>query len=329
MLARTRARLANEAATWRHLGLIDDRLAELLAERYDARGSAGVMLLKWLGFFGIFMLAFSVLGFIGIMVSRAGLLGPAVLVSLAAGGVWWAGARLSVDTRQRYPVLGAALLTVGLVGAYGALALFVEAFGGEFRNVFGKLLIVVAIAALATAYRFRLRWPLLLGLLFFFHAIGSWHAYGGHGAYFAHIVDKRLMALVALGAIGFGVYHESKLEEGPLARHVGFGSLYLIFGLLYLNLSLWFLTVEGRPTLALVLLFAAAAIAQIVAGAALKDSRFTGFGIVFLSINLYTRFFEHFWDRVSAGTFFALAGLAAVVLGFLFERLGNRPEARA
>jgi hypothetical protein len=320
MLARTRALLANEAATWRHLGIIDDRLAETLAERYDARGSAGAMLLKWLGFFGIYMLASAILGFVGLMVAQAGLIASAVLLSIAAGAVWWVGARLSVDRRQRYPVLGAALLTVGLLGAYGALALFTAAAGGQLQRVFGDLLFIVAAAALATAYRFRLRWPLLLGLLFFFHAVGSWHGYAGHGAYFADIVDKRLMALVSLGAVVFGVYHESKLEAGPLARHAGFGSLYLIFGLLYLNLSLWFLTIEGTTTLGWVLLFAAAAIGQIVAGAALKDSRFTGFGIVFLSINMYTRFFEHFWDRLSAGTFFTLAGLAALVLGFLFER---------
>jgi hypothetical protein len=48
MLPRTRERLANEAAIWRHLGLIDDTLAGVLAARYDARGSGGLILLRWL-----------------------------------------------------------------------------------------------------------------------------------------------------------------------------------------------------------------------------------------------------------------------------------------
>lgn len=330
MLRQTRARLANEAATWRHLGLIDASLAERLAERYDARGTAGATLLRWLGFFGMFWLASAILGFIGVVAASAGYFGSAVFLTVAAGATGWVGGRLAIDPRRRFPVLGSALLTVSLVGVYGALALFVLAFGGRLERTYGVLLFVVSAAAFAVAYRFRLRWPLLLALLLFFHAVGSWHAYAGHGAYFASIADERLMALVALFAAGFGWYHESKLEEGRLARHVGFGGLYLIFGLLYLNLSLWFLTLPhplSNPTRAWVLVFAAAALAQIVAGAAFKDSRFTGFGIVFLSINLYTRFFEYYWDRWSAGVFFAVAGVAALVLGFIFERLGSRPGA--
>jgi uncharacterized membrane protein len=104
-----------------------------------------------------------------------------------------------------------------------------------------------------------------------------------------------------------------------LRRCAGFGGLYLIFGLLYLNLSLWFLTLFGKP-LDWILAFTAAGIAQIVAGARLRDARFTGFGIVFLAIDLYTRYFEHFWDRLSLGVFFLLAGALAMAFGYLFER---------
>ena len=316
--------MADEAAKWRNLGLIDDRQADLLAERYDARGSARNILLKWLGFFGMFMLGSAVLGFVGVIVADSGYAVPAVLLTIVAGAVGWIGARLAVDPRRRYPVVGSALLTVSLIMVYGALLLFVGAFDGDLERLFGVLLLVIAAAAFAVAYGFRLRWPLLLALLFFFHGVGAWNAYGGSGAYFADIADPQAMALIALLVIGFGVHHESVLEAGPLRRHVGFGGLYLVFGLLYLDVSLWFLTLP-RPTLTWVLTFAGAAIAQIVAGAALKDSRFTGFGIVFLSINLYTRLFEHYWDRLSAGAFFAVAGLAALALGLLFERLGNRP----
>ena len=155
--------------------------------------------------------------------------------------------------------------------------------------------------------------------MLFFHGLGGWHAYGGQGAYFASIQDERLMALAALAAILVGLWHEHWLENGPLWRCVGFGALYLIFGLLYLNLSLWFLTLFGKP-LDWMLTFTAAAIAQIIVGARLRDARFTGFGIVFLAIDLYTRFFEHFWDQLSAGAFFLVAGALAMALGYGFER---------
>ena len=78
-------------------------------------------------------------------------------------------------------------------------------------------------------------------------------------------------------------------------------------------------TASLRP-LDWVLVFTLAGIAQIVAGARLHDARFTGFGIVFLAINLYTRFFEHFWDQLSAGAFFLIAGALAMLLGYAFER---------
>lgn len=327
MLSRTRERLANEAATWRHLGLIDDRLASVLAERYDARGSMGLLLLKWLAFFGIFMLCSAVIAFVGIVLADASPLVPGLLLAGVAAGLWHLGARLSLDPARRHPLIGAALLTVSLMGLHGALSLVYVGLGGDrYESSVPWLLLLTSAAALATAYRFRLRWPLLLGLMLFFHAVGSWHAYGGHGSYFADIQDERVMAVVALLAAAFGVWHESRLEAERLPQHVGFGGLYIIFGLLYLNLSLWFLSIGWRAELAWVLVFTAAAIGQIVAGAFLKDSRFTGFGIVFLSIDIYTRFFEHFWDRLEAGSFFTVAGGLALAAGAVFERTAKRGE---
>ena len=324
MLARTRERLANEAATWRHLGLIDEALANTLAERYDARGSAGTLLLKWLGLFGILALGSALISILGMLAADMGAGASAFLAAVISGSLWFLGANLAVDPRQRHPILGSALITVALIGSYGTLFLLAEALGfHHYEHFRGNLLFATAAAALGTAYRFGLRWPLLLGVLCFFHGVGMWHAYGGHGSYFAHIHDQRLMALAALAAIGLGVWHERKLEEGPLSRRAGFGSVYLIFGLLYLNLSLWFLSLKGIR-LDWVLLFTAAGIAEIITGAALKDSRFTGFGVVFLGIDLYTRFFEHFWDRLSAGSFFALAGFLGMSLGAGFEYLARR-----
>jgi hypothetical protein len=97
----------------------------------------------------------------------------------------------------------------------------------------------------------------------------------------------------------------------------------VIFGLLYLNLCTWILSLFPGG-LEWVLLFTATGVAQLVAGAALKDARFTGFGIVFLSIDLYTRLFEQFWDRLSAGTSLLVAGLLALALGIAFEWRARR-----
>ncbi|MFZ1325808.1 MAG: hypothetical protein WAT67_07265 [Candidatus Contendobacter sp.] len=70
--------------------------------------------------------------------------------------------------------------------------------------------------------------------------------------------------------------------------------------------------------------FTAAGSAQIIMGARLHDARFTGFGIVFLAINLYTRYFEHFWDRLALGLFLLLGGALALALGYVGERWSQR-----
>lgn len=314
----TRDLLTREITDWHQQGLIDRSLLDILLPRYETRGRFLAALLKWLGLFAIFQLGLAVLTFIAMMAQSALL--AALLLGGIGVGLWWFGARLATDPKQLHPFTGTVLITASLAAAFGTFVLLHVALGGEPEGqTIPTILLLTGVLAALTAYRYRLRWPLLLALLLFFHGLGAWHAYGGHGAYFAHIQDERLMALAALATIGLGLWHERRLEPGPLRRCAGFGGLYLIFGLLYLNLSLWFLTLFGKP-LDWMLTFTAAAIAQIVVGARLHDARFTGFGIVFLAIDLYTRFFEHFWDRLSAGTFFLVAGAMAMAFGYGFER---------
>ncbi|MDA0706099.1 MAG: hypothetical protein O2907_07275 [Proteobacteria bacterium] len=82
---------------------------------------------------------------------------------------------------------------------------------------------------------------------------------------------------------------------------------------------MWFLTIPYGNRLA-VLAFSAAGVAQLILGGRFHGGRFTGFGIVFLSINIYTRLFESFWDEASKGTFLVASGAVALTAGYLFEK---------
>ncbi|HCK81533.1 MAG TPA: hypothetical protein PK880_04420 [Candidatus Competibacter sp.] len=318
MRAVTHDLLSREATDWHQQGVIDRPLLDLLLQRYARRGEFLTALLKWLGVFAILQLGLAVLASIAFLLQSATV--ATLILGAISMGLWYVGIRLATDPRRAYPHTGAILVTAGLAASFGTFVVGYIAVTGQPENppIPTFMLLTGALGA-ATAYRYRLRWPLLLALVLFFHGLGAWHTYGGHGAYFADIQEPRLMAVIALAVAVLGVWHERQLELGPLRRCVGFGGLYLIFGLLYLNLSLWFLTLPDEP-LSWVLLFTAAAIAQIVAGARLHDARFTGFGIVFLAINLYTRYFEHFWDRLSLGAFFLIAGALAMAFGAVFER---------
>lgn len=312
-------KLVNEVAEWGHSGLIDSQLQDTLNHRYDSDMTMGRVLLRWLGFVAVFLLGMSVLGFIGMaMGEAAAYFAPFILAAFAAVA-WVSGVRMATDPTQRYATSGAVLVTVSFFVAFGAMALVYElADGDNWRYAVPAMMSLVAGAAMVTSYRYSLRWPLVVAVLLIFHAVGNRHGYWGHGAYFMGIRDEWLMLAVALGAVALGTWHEQSHEADENHRHVGFGHVYIIFGLLYANLSLWFLSIPGRE-LFLALLFAAGAVLQLVLGARLHDGRYTGFGIVFLSINIYTRMFEGFWDDMSKGTFFLLSGIIAMVAGGVFE----------
>ena len=315
----TQELLAREVTAWHQQGLIDQSLLETLLPRYETHSRFLSALLKWLGLFAIFLLGLAVLAFIA-SASDSALL-AAILLATVGGGFWYFGLQFATDPRQTRPFTGSVLITASLAAAFGVFMLLQIGLLGEDhaeRNI-PLMLLLTGVLATLTAYCYHLRWPLLLGLLAFFHGLGVWHTYGGQGAYFADIQDPKWMAVIALITIGIGLWHERRLELSVLRRCVGFGALYLIFGLLYLNLSLWFLTLPRGP-LDWVLIFTAASITQIIVGARLHDARFTGFGIVFLAIDLYTRYYEHFWDQLSLGVFFLLGGVLAMAFGYACER---------
>jgi len=313
-------KLSNEVSEWGHRGLVNDEQLGLLKTRYRSDEAMLGLFLRWLGFFAVWSLGASIIGLIGMSMGKsAEYMVPVVLLAFSYY-LWRKGTQMAVDPQQRHPLAGAVLVTVGLIAGYAALLAMYALFGGRSMQFAGPILMfVVAGVAFFTAYRFGLRWPLILGVLLAFHALGNMHRYGGHGSYFLGIQDERLTFMIAMVSIAFGMWHEKALEHDLNRRQVGFGQVYIVTGLVYANLSLLFLSLP-RGALVAVLLFSLACVVQIVLGARFHDGRFTGFGIVFLSINLYTRMFESFWDDLSKGTFFLIAGSVAMIIGVVLEK---------
>jgi uncharacterized membrane protein len=323
MRARTRERVGQEVADWRHAGLIDANLATLLERRYDVGLGMRQVLLRWLGVLALLLLGGSLLGALGMA------LGPLVeqiapvLIAVIAGVLWHFGVRLAIAPEQRHATSGSVLITGSLVAAFGAAVLGLELLADvRSDDALPFLLGGAAALAVATSYRHGLRWPLTLGVLLGFHALGSSHGYVGRGGYLLGIADERLMFLAGAAVAVLGLWHERRVENDA-SRHLGFGRIYLTLGALYANASLWLLSIDPGG-LAWVLAFTALGIAQLVAGAALRDGRITGFGVVFLAIDLYTRAFEQFWDDVSRAVFFLVGGLIAIALAAAFELTHRR-----
>ncbi|NVZ69295.1 hypothetical protein [Pseudomonas costantinii] len=322
----TQELMLREIADWQHRGLIDTQTQERLGAPYRRPGQLLSTVLQWLGIGAVLLIGAAILGGVSVL-SESVTLGT-VLFFIAGGGLWWVGVRLARDPAGRMPVTGVALLTIGLMLIGGSLLLGGFVDEGVALDRVPLALLITALLSIATAYRYRLRWPLLLGLLCAFHGLGSWERYAGGGSYVFDIQDPRAMLVIAGIAALLGLWHQ-QAEQGPLRHFSGFGRLYVIFGLLYFNCSLWFLSLETyySPQSALwIALFTLGAISQLVIGARFKHPSFTGFGVVFLGIDLYTRFYEYSWDRLSVAAFFAAAGVIGVLLGAVFERAALRAK---
>lgn len=105
-----------------------------------------------------------------------------------------------------------------------------------------------------------------------------------------------------------------------------------ILGLLYLFIALWILSIFGNygdlyewgqiKQISLFgwgAIFGLVAIAAIVYGLKYDDYTSRSFGITFLFINLYTKFFEYFWDMTHKAVFF-------LILAGTFWLIGKNAE---
>jgi hypothetical protein len=176
--------------------------------------------------------------------------------------------------------------------------------------------------------------PSKLVWLFSLLSLGSWFGaetgyVSGWGAYYLGMNYPMRFVLFGLVLVFCGSYvfshWKSKVEFLRPTRAVG---------LLYLFIALWIMSIFGNygdsdswgSTKQIELfhwsvLFAAASIGAIYHGLKYDDGMTRGFGLTFLFINLYTRFFEYFWEGTHKAVFFAILALSFWFLGSKAEKI--------
>ncbi|MGF1735039.1 hypothetical protein [Photobacterium satsumensis] len=105
-------------------------------------------------------------------------------------------------------------------------------------------------------------------------------------------------------------------------------------GLFYLMFALWLVSLVGNHTsastwskvsqvsfLPWAVLSGLVCVGLLYHGIKHADKLTRGFGITFLLINLYTRYFEYFWDAMHKTVFFALLALSFWLIGTKAEKL--------
>lgn len=123
----------------------------------------------------------------------------------------------------------------------------------------------------------------------------------------------------------------------PSTRSLGhFFQITYIIGMMYLFFSLWLLSVFGNfgtleewygvRQLSLfywAIVSASACVISIFIGLKYRDDIAREFGITFLFINLYTRYFEYFWDSWHKALFFCVLAASFWIIGRKAEKIWN------
>lgn len=253
-----------------------------------------------------------------------------------SAAIFWGGLRL----RERHPhrlysneavfFLGVLALAVSIL----FLGVAIDTGTGHYSVLF--LLASVLYGLLGLWFPSALVW--VFGLL----SLGTWMGtetgyVSGYGMYFLGMNYPLRFVIFggALTLLGIAGQHAAAEAEGATfkARLLSMSPQTKVIGLLNLFIALWIMSIFGNygdmtrwervrqyELFHWSLLFGAAAIAAIWYGLKRDDGVLRGFGLTFLFINLYTRFFEYFWNSIHKAAFFA-------VLAVSFWYVGSRAEA--
>jgi len=253
-------------------------------------------------------------------------------LALLSGTIYWLGFR----RRAAYPqkiFSGEAIFFLGVLATAAAIHQLGSAFdtgSGHFSILL--LLSFLIYGVLGFFLRSNLIW------LFAIFALGGWMGaetgyLSGWGAYYLGMNYPLRFVLFGgiLTAIAFSLEQKTWFEL--------FFRSTLVMGLLYLFVALWIMSIFGNygdvETWERVkqielfhwsILFGLAAIAAIYHALRYDNAITRGFGITFLLINLYTRFFEYFWDATHKAVFFGLLAISLWYLGSHAEKIWHMGE---
>ncbi len=209
--------------------------------------------------------------------------------------------------------------------AVGFLGMAIDTGSGHFSLLI--LLASIIYGILGLYFPSKLVW------IFALLSIGSWMGtetgyISGWGAYYLGMNFPLRFVIFGLGLTLASCSFHSWDQRRDFVRPTR------VMGLLYFFIALWIMSIfgnygdmyqwESAKQIELFhwsLIFAVAAIGAMYHGIKEDDGMTRGFGITFLFINLYTRFFEYFWDTTHKAIFFAILAVSFWFLGSRAEKI--------
>lgn len=322
---------------WRSDGLIDADTETKLKKTYETKAFDWLRLAQysfWIamacGFIslGAFLIDDSVLNYLKKIYET-----PNVIISLlsAALAAWLF--YIGFKRKKHHSELkfsNEAILFSAILLTANALAYFGKTIDNGSRHFSILILISVIIyGAIGYFYRSKLTW--IFALISLAAWFGTETGYLSRSNYYFLGMNYPLRFIcfgLAVTALAFLLRNHKKWSY--------FFEVSYVCGMIYLFVSLWFLSVFGNygtleawygiKQLSLFYYAIASALAcaiSIWAGLKYRDDIAREFGITFLFLNLYTRYFEYFWDNWHKALFFLVLAASFWLIGRKAEKIWN------
>lgn len=322
---------------WEKEGLIDAEVAEKLRNSYEVKGFDWMRLAKysfWIALFcGVIAVGSLIINDTFITWLKSLYYTPDIVISILSAILallsFYSGRRWQKKFPEKV-FSNEAIIFTGVLFTACCIAFLGKTFdngSGHFSLLF--LLSVFVYGVLAYRMDSRLIW------LFALVSLGSWFGtetgYQTRWSYYFLGLNYPLrFVLFSTLLVGFCLILKNKKWFGH------FWELTYVVGLLYLFMSLWLLSIFGNfgsldhwwhvKQISLFywgVISAAVATLFLLIGLKTKDAIAREFGITFLLIFIYTKYFEYFWDHTNKTLFFAILGASFWLIGRKAERIWN------
>jgi hypothetical protein len=330
---RKHVRVHTELDSLARLGILNEDQVGQLKERYPITAWDFTALIR----------AFSVLGALAavagfIVLIRAHLnwwLVSESALALSGAGLLILGHWLRV--RKALSITGETAQLIGSIAVQGLMTVLAIHYSTGSKNwpgLLGAETLVLVALAYAVANRLVL-WYACVNFFFWFGAETGYLA--GWGCYWLGMTYPVRFLAAGMGTLLLSWLH-ARIVRG---RWAVFSRVYAHFGLLVVNLALWFLSLFGYyesydvawsdtpgERLLFSLLWAGVAGGSLFAGARFGVRLLRGYGLTFLIINLYTFYFQFVVAHTGEAWFLhlLLSGGSLLWLGLHFERKRRTTE---
>ena len=320
--------ILRELQDWLEEELITQDQYHTLSGKYELKSWDLSTIIRWALIIGAVMLGIGLISFFTLILESLILL-VTVLTLLCGLAYYFGFSLISERTPHYYPKSGNALIAVAcllLCGDIFALGDLLSTGSGHWPI----LLLIATVIYFGIAYVHKNTLVLVFGLIGLATWFGTESGYiSGWGAYFLGVNYPMRFVFVSPLVVLIGFLHSSLNVNVPES----FIKAYYAVGLLYVNLSLWVMSIFGNygsisswydaghlELLFYSLIWGIADIIIFAIGSKYHNKMFVGYAIVFLILNLYTRYFEYFWNAMHKSLFFILLGGISLGLGVYFER---------